>query len=105
VRVKFENAKGNLRNHWFPEKNLREIARAVGRESEYEILQKQLSGAVHSSAFTLKNGSPYKGFLLSDLAWRFSFRVLGKFAEYVQIELDEELPLIRSAEDNVFEIP
>src|SRR4051812_10845826 len=85
VRGKFENDKGKLRNHWYPA-SLREIASAIGRESEYEFLQKQLSGAVHSSAFSLKNGVPYERFLLIELAWRFSFRVLGRFAEYAQIE-------------------
>ena len=103
VRKRFENSKGNLREHWYVG-TLRDLAAAVGFESEYELLQKQLSGAVHASPFALKEGSYYRGFLLADLAWRFSFRVLGSFAEYAQITLDiSESELVSLAAPNIFE--
>jgi hypothetical protein len=105
VRGAFENAKGGLRGSWY-EGTLRDLARAVARESEYDILQKHLSGAVHSSAFGLQGASLYQGALLMVIAWRFSFRVLGKLADYAQIELDEhERELIRRSESNVFGDP
>ncbi|NQU21375.1 MAG: hypothetical protein HQ567_08840 [Candidatus Nealsonbacteria bacterium] len=105
VRPRFENSNGRLRNHWY-KGSLRELAGAVGFEAEYEILQQQLSGAVHASAYTLQDGSYYRGFLLLDFAWRLSFRVLGSAAEYVGIELDEaERELVGLSRTNVFDLP
>jgi hypothetical protein len=104
VRPMFENAKGKIREHWY-EGNLRDLANAVGFEAEYELFQKHSSGVVHSSAYALREGMPIRDFLLMDLAWRFSFRVLGKFAEFADVTLNvDERELIRLAENNVFDI-
>jgi hypothetical protein len=102
VHPRFENAKGKLRNHWY-DGNLRDLAKAVELEAEYELLQKHLSGVVHSSAYALTEGMPMQGRLLMALAWRFSFRVLGSFAAYAQITLDDhEQELVRFSGENVF---
>jgi len=105
VRPKYENSTGKLRGHWY-KGSLRDVAAAVGLEAEYEILQKQLSGAVHASAYTLKDGPYYRGFLLMALAWRLSFRVLGSFAEYSEIQLDEpERELVGMSSTSIFDLP
>ena len=102
VCPKFKNAKGQLRDHWY-EGRLRDLAKAVNLESEYEILQKQLSGTVHSSADALQDQPAYPEYVLLSLAWTFSFRVLGKFAEYAQVTLDRyEGELVRLSESNIF---
>ncbi len=99
----FVNSKGKLKRNWYGN-DLRDIAELIGRDTEYEILQKLLSGPVHSSSLALKNGPQFKGYLLLDLAWTFSFRVLGQFAEYVKVELDDaERQLIAHSNENVFE--
>ena len=47
-----------------------------------------------------------KGFLLLDLAWRFSFRVLGRFAAFSGVALDkQESELVCNAEATVFGDP
>ena len=72
-------------------------------EPEYELLQKHLSGVVHSSCYALKEGPLVRGFLLADWAWRFSFRILGKFAEYLNVVLEEhEAEFVGAATENVF---
>ena len=101
VRGNYENSKQRLRNHWY-EGSLRDLATTTGFESEYEVLQQLLSGAVHASSLALQEGPNFEGFLVMDFAWRFSLRVLGKFAEYANIKLDDvETTLIRSASENV----
>lgn len=50
--AKLENSKGKLRDHWY-EGNLRDLAKGVGFEDEYVLLQKHLSGVVRSSAYAL----------------------------------------------------
>jgi hypothetical protein len=105
VRPKFANSKGKPRNHWY-EGDLRVLARAVGIETEYELFQKHFSGVVHASPYALQEGMPIKGFLLGDLAWRFSFRVLGQFSEFAGVTLDEqESELVRLSAGNVFSNP
>jgi hypothetical protein len=100
----FQDGKLKVRDHWY-KGNLRDLSKAVGLEAEYDILQAQLSGAVHASAYALKEETHVKDFLLLDWAWRFSFRVLGKFAAFAGIELSElERDLIRSCEANIFNL-
>jgi hypothetical protein len=103
VKATFLTRRGGLHDVWYRGK-LRDLARAVDLEAEYELLQRQLSGAVHSSPLFLKDGPAYDGFLLLDLCWRFSFRVLGKFAEYKGVGLDQfEKELIKNSGRNIFD--
>jgi hypothetical protein len=47
---------------------------------------------------------PIKGFLLLGWAWRFSFRVLGRFAAFTGVALDkQESELVGNSERNVFD--
>lgn len=88
VRSTFLNSRGKLRRAWYAG-SLRELAKEVGFESEYEILQRQLSGAVHSSPLALKDGPRYPARFVLRLAWHFSYRVLGRFADFKGVSLDE----------------
>ena len=102
VRAKYTNKKGKPRRDWYPG-NLRKLARDTGLEAEYELMQKLLSGVVHSSPLTLKEGPLVRGFNLMDWHWRFAFRILGAYAEYKGCVLDEEeRKLIDLARKNVF---
>jgi len=103
VCQKFKDKKGKIRGQWY-EGTLRDLAKAVGFESEYEILQKQLSGIVHSSAWALQEiGTLYKQPLLQMWSWKFSFRILGKYACYAGLTLDGiESELVRRSEFNIF---
>jgi hypothetical protein len=47
-RGKFENKKGKLRKYWYPG-TLRDVARAVGRDTEYVSFVSLLSAATHAS--------------------------------------------------------
>jgi hypothetical protein len=103
VRQQFESKDGKVRKQWH-EGTLRDLAKDVGLESEYEILQKQLSGIVHSSAWAFQNfAAIYNPDLLQTFAWKFSFRVLGKYTCYAGVTLDEiESGLVRRSEFNIF---
>jgi hypothetical protein len=104
VRAAYLDKNGKPARTWY-KGNLRALAIAVEIETEYEILQRQLSGDVHASPLSLKHGPFYRGFILRDLAWRFSFRVLGKFAEYKEVTLDEaEEQFISLSQRNVFNL-
>lgn len=98
VQAKFLDSKGKLRNHWYPN-NLQFLAEKTGFESECEIFQQFLSGAVHASSFAMQH-PPFQGKpeLMLEFAWKFSFRVLGKYAEYAQVTLDViETEIVKSA--------
>lgn len=102
VRSAFEYEKGKLRNHWY-EGKLNKLAKDVGFLSEYEILHKQLSAAVHSSSYALREPLFYENYPMMMFAWKFIFRVLGKFADYNGIALEKhESDLIALSAKNVF---
>jgi len=110
ITAKFDEVKANYLTHagdvqpnWY-KGNLSCLAKEVGLHTEYEILNKQLSGVVHSSALTLKGEVPYNGFLLVDLACRMAFRVLGLFCEYKGIVLEgNEADMVREAKKNLLD--
>ncbi|MGW8256873.1 MAG: DUF5677 domain-containing protein [Thermoguttaceae bacterium] len=103
VRQTYENKNGKLQNNWY-KGDLRSLSKSVGLESEYEILQKQLSGAVHSSPFALREPKFFsEKFPMMLFAWRFIFRVSGKFARYTGITPEDiESKLIALSEKNIF---
>ena len=106
VRKTFQNEKGKLIRHWYNKNDLRKLAESIELESEYEILHKQLSAAVHSSPYALQEPLIYKGFPLMMFAWKFILRVLGKFADYIGIALEKhESDLIALSAKNVFSDP
>ena len=105
VKDRFMTKKGELRDYWY-RGSLRDLAKASGLEGEYELIQRLLSGVVHSSPLTLRDGPFLTRFFLLDCQWRFAFRILGVYAEYKGIELDEtETALIGDARANVFNLP
>jgi hypothetical protein len=65
VKPKYMTRKGKIRDTWYPG-TLRDLAEATGLESEYELMQRLLSGVVHSSPLTLKEGPFVRDFLLMD---------------------------------------
>jgi hypothetical protein len=104
VRPTFETSKGKLRNRWH-EGNLAKLAEDVGYLSEYNILQRKLSAAVHSSSFALREPNFfYENVPMMLFAWIFIFRVLGKFAIYKGITLEKhESDLIALSVKNIFD--
>jgi len=104
VRAKYTGKTGKVRNTWYPG-NLCSLATATGLKAEYELMQKFLSGVVHSSPLTLREGPFVPDFLLIDWHWQFEFRILGAYAEYKGVMLDEtEKDLIDSARRNVLDL-
>jgi len=105
LRPKFATKDGKKdRGDWYPG-TLRDLARAVGLESEYEILQKDLSGAVHSTPTALLGGASFsKSEHLLLLGWKLMFRVLGRIAEHhgVPVGKDHE-EIVRDAMSNIYD--
>jgi hypothetical protein len=105
---KYATKKGDkTRQHWYCG-SLRELAKGITPclESEYELLQAYLSGPTHSSVYALTEPPVFDKELLADFAWRFSYRVLGKFARYKGITLTEdEQGMIALATENIFNLP
>jgi len=90
--------------NWYKGGSLKDIAKTVKYEEEYELLQKQLSGVVHSSFHGLQGISIFNVSYVVALYWRFAFRVLGKLAEHVAIDLDEtERGLIDQSNANLYD--
>ena len=103
VKGKFTGGNGGVRRDWYPG-TLRDLARASGLEAEYEVIQKWLSGVVHSSPLTLKEGPLVDGLLVLNWHWRFAFRILGAYAKYKEIDLHQtEKDLIALARKNVLD--
>ena len=107
LRPKYLTRKGkDVRTNWYPG-SLRELAREVGLESEYEILQRDLNGAVHSSPTALLAGASFSGpehLLL--VGWKLMFRVLGRIAQHHGVPLgDEHEEIVRDAMTNLYDLP
>ncbi|MCY2929587.1 MAG: DUF5677 domain-containing protein [Planctomycetota bacterium] len=103
VKAKYTGKNNKVRGDWFPGR-LRDLARATGLEAEYLLMQKFLSGFVHSTPLTIMMGPVVPDFLLIDWHWRFVFRILGSYAEVKAVTLDEkENGLITLSRQNVFD--
>lgn len=103
IKAKFLTKKGKVRQTWYPG-TLRDLAKESGLEAEYELMQRFLSGVIHSSPLTLKEGPFVRGFLLMDWHWRFAFRILGAYADHKGVTLNpNEQGLVDSARANVFD--
>jgi len=94
------------RGDWYAG-TLRDLAYAVGLESEYEIVQKDLSGAVHSTPTALLSGPSFsKPEHLVLLGWRLMFRVLGRIAAHHGVPLGKEHEeIVRDAMSNIYDFP
>ncbi len=104
LRPNYLTRKGELRADWYPG-TLRELAEAVALASEYEILQRILSGAVHSTPTALLAGLTFSNsehLLL--IAWRIMFRVLGRIAQHHRVPLAaQHVELVRAAMKNLYD--
>jgi uncharacterized protein DUF5677 len=95
-----------LRRDWY-EGNLFDLAKVVGLGPEGELLQRQLSGAVHSTPTTLLAGGSFQDpehLLL--VGWKIMFRVLGRIAHHHCVGLgQEEDDLVRDSMRCIFAAP
>lgn len=89
VKHLYQSKKGRLRGYWYPG-TLRDVARDVGYEHEYDLLQKMLGGVVHSSPFGLIGKSAIKGPAVLIMGSHFMMRYLGKIGHYQGIIFTEE---------------
>ncbi len=104
VRAKYTGKNGKVRRKWYPG-TLHDLASATGLKAEYELMQKFLSAAVHSSPLTLREGPSVRDFRPIDWHWQFAFRIHGAYAEYKGVTLNEiEKGLIDLARTNVFNL-
>lgn len=105
LRPKFLAPNGKDRPNWYPG-TLRDIARNVNLESEYEIIQPDLSGAVHSTPTALVAGSIFserEQLLL--VGWKLVLRVLGRTANHYDIPLEgEHEQAVRDAMTNLYDL-
>lgn len=107
LRPKYLTKDGKrLRRDWY-EGNLYDLAREVGLESECEILQRDLSGAVHSTPAALLAGASFsepEHLLL--VGWKLMFRVLGRIAQHHGASLEpEHEEIVRDAMTNLYDRP
>lgn len=86
------------------------MAKSVDLEEEYELLQSQLSGAVHSSIHAVRQGAIIPEQHLVVTAWQFVLRVLGKFAEHKGIDLiqagltEDERQVVLSSHESIYAV-
>ena len=76
------------RQTWY-KGSLRNLAEELGLQEEYDLLQKQLSGAVHSSPHTLHHGPVIKGTHHITWAWQITFRVIDCVVRWNELERDD----------------
>ena len=106
VENNFKGKKGKLRDRWYAG-SLRDLAKDLGFESEYEYIHKQLNGAIHSSPLSLKSGPLVEGTHLLTWAIHFNWRVLHKITQYYKISLEDaglnqdECEVIKEAENSM----
>ncbi len=83
--------------------SLRDVAREVGVEEEYDFLQRNLSAAVHSSFSSLARQPLIDESHLLTWAWHFAFRVLALLLKYYDLDAkkaglsDKEYEVIQSS--------
>jgi len=100
VKDQFMTKKGKLQENWYPGKPY-DLAKETGYESEYKLMQKILSGVVHSTPRTLQEGPWMSEYMLLSWYWQFTFRILGAYADFKGIELNEdEKESIADAQEN-----
>ena len=101
----YETRNGKYRKKWYKE-TLRDLAKAVGYESEYDILQLKTSAFVHSGCMPLLTGSFIKPQYATDWAIRFSHRACDAIIRTFAINVNEEFSLILAhARRNIFDAP
>jgi hypothetical protein len=107
VRANYLNEDGKLLRQWY-RGDLRTLAKAPGvdLESEYEIMQRHLSGAVHSSPLSLVTGPVLHGETFLEMGWHMVFRVLGRIAYVHGAVLGPQLAwVVEDSRRNLFDGP
>lgn len=107
VRGRYLERKGNkTRRHWYPG-NLSDLAKDVGLDSEYEILQNQLSGAVHVGPLTALSEPVWSNTEHVVLTgWTIHFRVLNAIATHHGVPVPDHLTqLLEESMANIFDWP
>jgi hypothetical protein len=89
VKKRYLTKKGKIRKNWYPG-TLCELAGESKLVPEYEWIQKMLSGAVHSSPWTLKEGTMIEPYLLTSWHFSLAFRILGAYATYMEVSLNKD---------------
>jgi len=85
IRSQYSRSAGKeWRQTWY-KGSLRNLAVELGLEEEYDLLQKQLSGAVHSSPYTLVNGPAIKGTDHITWAWQIAFRAIARVVRWNEL--------------------
>jgi hypothetical protein len=87
---RFRGREKATRQTWY-EGSLRTLAKAVGYESEYQIVMASLHPIVHSSSFGVKGPHTIGPNVLCHTAWCLLFRCLGKTAEHLAVEIPERV--------------
>lgn len=91
------------RRYWYTG-SLRDIAKDVGYESEYELMQSMLSSVVHTSPFSMLSKQTMSKDRALMMAWHFSIRYIGAVAEAFGLKLtDEEQHAISLSKKNWFD--
>lgn len=76
------------RNTWYAQ-NLSELAKALGKEDEYDSLLKMFHGCVHSSPFAVGRGPMVSAEYVLDWASTIAARVAKLSVQHHKIELDD----------------
>ncbi|MDZ4779613.1 MAG: DUF5677 domain-containing protein [Planctomycetia bacterium] len=92
------------RTNWY-RGTLRDLSQEIGLETEYELIHKMLSGAVHSSAYAIQEGCGILDEHVADIAVKFHLRILSKLCNLLGVPLDKfESDICGLADRNMFEL-
>jgi hypothetical protein len=80
--------RGRIRDQWYSG-SLRDVAKSLGKESEYDLILGTFQGCVHSSAFAVQFGPPTSPDYVMHWASTITARVARVNVEYNGINLDE----------------
>lgn len=104
ILPQFLNQKGKPFLNWYAPTKLDTLAMETGYIDEYTIMQKMLSGVVHSSPYWLKHRSVWPQKHYQSLSISLFLRVLGKLAAFKSVELTEnERSEVESSYENVLD--
>ena len=84
------------RNQWYPG-TLRDIAKGIKKEAEYDYFVATFHGCVHSSALAVHKGPPISPQYALDWASRFAAHIVRLNVMYNQIEMDESNLMLMEA--------
>jgi hypothetical protein len=89
VLPRFKLKNGRPRHHWYPG-TLRDLAKALGNEAEFDTLYWHLHSSVHSSTRVVKNGPSISAEHVGDWASIIAARIADLVVSRLRINLPEE---------------